>query len=104
MITCLVKYPIIISVLISLSNCLLLLRDNPEVPLMLIYLHAENVKQSEVNLVDVESVVLVLAMLTPLEDVHIETVRIVRTVVAPSLDGTVVVSVPTEGEAAKRCH
>ena len=44
---------------------------------MLINLHTQNVEYSEVNLVDVESVMLVFAMLASLEDVHIEAVRIV---------------------------
>lgn len=55
---------------------LALLRDNPEVSLVLFNLHAQEVKRSEVNLVDVESVVLVFAMLASLEYVHIEAVRI----------------------------
>ena len=54
-----------------------LLRANPEVSLVLFYLHTQDVEHSEVNLVDVESIVLVLAMLSSLEDVHIEAVRIV---------------------------
>ena len=70
---------------------------------MLVNLHTQDVEHSEVNLVDVESVVL-LAMLSSLEDVHIEAVRIVWTVVTSSLDGAVVVSVSTVSEAAKRCH
>ena len=71
---------------------------------MLVDLHVENVKQSQVNLIHVECIVLVLAMLASLEDVHIEAVRIVRTVVTSSLNGTVVVSVSTVSGAAKRCH
>ena len=71
---------------------------------MLVNLHTQDVEHSEVNLVDVESVVLILAMLSSLEDVHIEAVRIVWTVVTSSLDGAVVVSVSTVSEAAKRCH
>ena len=55
---------------------LALLRDNPEISLVLINLHAQDVEYSEVNLVDVESVMLVFAMLASLEDVHIEAVRI----------------------------
>ena len=55
---------------------LAILRDDPEISLVLINLHAQEVKRSEVNLVDVESVVLVFAMLSSLEDVHIEAVRI----------------------------
>ena len=53
-----------------------LLRANPEVSLVLIDFHTQDVEQSEVNLVDVESVVLVLSVLSSLEDVHIEAVRI----------------------------
>ena len=71
---------------------------------MLINLHTQDVEQSDVNLVNVESIVLVLAMLSSLEDVHIEAVRIVWTVVASSLDGAVVVSVSTVSGAAKRCY
>ena len=71
---------------------------------MLVNLHTQDVEHSEVNLVDVESIVLVLAMLSSLEDVHIEAVRIVWTVVTSSLDGAVVVSVSTVSWAAKRCH
>ena len=55
---------------------LALLRDDPEISLVLINLHAQDVEYSEVNLVDVESVMLVFAMLASLEDVHIEAVRI----------------------------
>ena len=36
-----------------------LLRANPEVSLVLINLHTQDVEQSEVNLVDIESIVLV---------------------------------------------
>ena len=54
-----------------------LFRANPEVSLVLINLHTQDVEYSEVNLVDVESVVLVLSVLSSLEDVHIEAVRIV---------------------------
>ena len=71
---------------------------------MLVNLHTQDVEHSEVNLVDVESIVLVLAMLSSLEYVHIEAVRIVWTVVTSSLDGAVVVSVSTVSETAKRCH
>ena len=80
------------------------LRNNPEVFLMLVNFHTQDVEQSEVNLVDVESVVLVFTMLTPLEDLHIEAVRIVWSVVTSSLDGAVVVSISTVSGAAKRCH
>ena len=55
---------------------LALLRDNPEISLVLINLHTQDVEQFEVNLVDVESIVLVLSVLSSLEDVHIEAVRI----------------------------
>ena len=55
---------------------LALLRDNPEISLVLINLHTQDVEQSEINLVDVESIVLVLSVLSSLEDVHIEAVRI----------------------------
>ena len=44
--------------------------------LVLFNLHTQDVDQSEVNLVDVESIVLVLSVLSSLEDVHIEAVRI----------------------------
>ena len=70
---------------------------------MLINLHAQDVDQSEVNLVDVESVVFVFAMLASLEDSHIVAVRIVR-ICAPTLESPVVVSVSTVSGAAKRCH
>ena len=52
------------------------LRNNPEVSLVLFNLHTQDVEQFEVNLVDVESIVLVLSVLSSLEDVHIEAVRI----------------------------
>ena len=55
---------------------LAILRDDPEISLVLINLHTQDVEYSEVNLVDVESVMLVFAMLASLEDVHIEAVRI----------------------------
>ena len=71
---------------------------------MLIDFHTQDVEQSQVNLVDVESVVLVVLMLASLEDVHVEAVCIVWTVVASSLDGAVIVSVSTNSKAAKRCH
>ena len=71
---------------------------------MLVNLHTQDVEHSQVNLVDVESIVLVLAMFSSLEDVHIEAVRIVWTVVTSSLDGAVVVSVSTVSRTAKRCH
>ena len=53
-----------------------LLRANPEVSLVLFNFHTQDVEQFEVNLVDVERIVLVLSMLSSLEDVHIEAVRI----------------------------
>ena len=53
-----------------------LLRANPEVSLVLFNLHAQDVEQFDVNLVDVESIVLILSVLSSLEDVHIEAVRI----------------------------
>ena len=56
---------------------LALLRDNPEISLVLINLHTQDVEQSEINLVDVESIVLVLSVLSSLEDVYIEAVRII---------------------------
>jgi hypothetical protein len=71
---------------------------------MLVDLHVEDVKQSQVNLIHIQSVVLVVLMLSSLEDVHIEAVRIVWTVVASSLDGAVIVSVSTVSGAAKRRH
>ena len=80
-----------------------LLRANPEVSLVLFNLHTQDVEQSEVNLVDVESIMLVLSVLSSLEDVHIKAVRIVG-ICAPTLEGSVVVSVSTVSEAAKRCH
>ena len=42
--------------------------------------------------------------LIPLEDVHIEAVRIVWTAVTSSLDGTVVVSVSTNSKTDEWCH
>ena len=80
-----------------------LLRANPEVSLVLFNLHTQDVEQSKVNLVDIESIVLVLSVLSSLEDVHIETVRIVG-ICTSTLEGSVVVSVSTVSEAAKRCH
>ena len=71
---------------------------------MLVNLHIEDVKQSQVNLIHVECIVLIILVLASLEDVHIEAVCIVWTVAASSLDGTVVVSVSTVSGAAKRCH
>ena len=71
---------------------------------MLVNLHTQDVEHSQVNLVDVESIVLVLAMLSSLEDVHIEAVRIVWTAVTSSLDGTVVVSVSTNSKTDEWCH
>jgi hypothetical protein len=71
---------------------------------MLDNLHIEDVKQSQVNLIHVECIVLIILVLASFEDVHIEAVRIVGTVVASSLDGAVVVSISTASEAAKRCH
>ena len=89
--------------MLSLSNRLFLLRYNPEVSLVLINLHAQDVDQSEVNLVDVESVVLVFAMLASLENSHIKAVRIVR-ICAPTLESPVVVSVSTVSDADERRH
>ena len=80
-----------------------LLRANPEVSLALFNLHTQDVEQFEVNLVDVESIVLVLSMLSSLEDVHIEAVRIVG-ISASTLEGSVVVSISTVSEAAKPRH
>ena len=80
-----------------------LLRANPEVSLVLIDFHTQDVEQSEVNLVDVESVVLVLSVLSSLEDVHIEAVRIVR-ICASTLESSVVVSVSTVSGADERRH
>ena len=80
-----------------------LLRANPEVSLVLFNFHTQDVEQSEVNLVDVESVMLVFAMLASLEDVHIEAVRIVG-ISASTLEGSVVVSIFTVSEAAKPRH
>ena len=80
-----------------------LLRDNPEVSLVLFNLHTQDVEQSEVNLVDGESVMLVFAMLASLEDVHIEAVRIVG-ISASTLEGSVVVSIFTVSGADERRH
>ena len=80
-----------------------LLRANPEVSLVLFKLHTQDVEQSEVNLVDVESIVLVLSVLSSLEDVHIEAVRIVG-FCALTLEGSVVVSVSTVSGADERRH
>ena len=71
---------------------------------MLNNLHVEDVEQTQVNLIHIQSVMLVVLMLASLEDVHIEAVCIVRTVVASSLDGAVIVSVSTVSGAAKRRH
>ena len=71
---------------------------------MLVDLHVENVKQSQVNLIYVECIVLIILVLASLEDVHIEAVRIVWTVVASSLDRAVVVSVSTVSWTAKWYH
>ena len=62
----------------------LVLLDNPEVLLMLVNLRTEDVEKSQVDLVDIEGVMLVVLVLSPLEDVHIVAVRIVRTAVAAS--------------------
>ena len=69
---------------------------------MLVNLHTQDVKQSQVNLVDVESVMLVVLMLASLEYVHIEAVRIVRTTSA-LLDRTIEIAVTTESKT-RQCR
>ena len=59
------RFHYIISLMFGLLS---LLRANPEVSLVLFNLHTQDVEQSEVDLVDVESVMLVFAMLASLED------------------------------------
>ena len=82
---------------------LAILRDDPEISLVLINLHTQDVEYSEVNLVDVESVVLVLSVLASLENSHIEAVRIVG-ISASTLEGSVVVSIFTVSGADERRH
>ena len=80
------------------------LQNNPEVSLVLFNLHTQDVEHSDVNLIDVESIVLILAMLSSLEDVHIKAVRIVW-ICAFTLESSVVVSVSTVSmTAANRYH
>ena len=55
---------------------LAILRDDPEISLVLINLHTQDVEYSEVNLVDVESVMLVFTMLPTLEHLYIITIYI----------------------------
>jgi hypothetical protein len=73
-----------------------------EVLIVLNNLHVEDVKQSQVNLIHIQSVVLVVLMLSSLEDVHIEAVCIIWTTGA-LLDGTVVIAVTTESET-RQCR
>ena len=80
------------------SQHLLFIRNNPEVHAVLFNLQTQDVKKSQVDLVHVEREVLVMPMLASLEDFHIETVRIVRTIVVPSFDGSVITSVLVNGE------